>query len=70
MSGHDWSRRQRRAQLREGAKLAQLCGAEAFLLAVVETASTVAALEGGAMVSMDEQFATYQAILAGRRGAA
>jgi hypothetical protein len=50
--------------LREGAKLAQLCGAEVFLLAVVETASSVASLEGGVMISMDEHFENYQAILA------
>jgi nucleotide-binding universal stress UspA family protein len=35
-----------RLALREGAKLAQLCRAEVFLLAVVETSSSVAALEG------------------------
>ena len=60
---YDGSVEGRRA-LREGAKLAQFCGAEVFLLAVVETASSVAALEGGIMISMDEQFANYQAILA------
>ena len=60
---YDGSIEGRRA-LREGAKLAQLCHAEVFLLAVVETASSVAALEGGVMISMDEQFAAYQAILA------
>ena len=60
---YDGSIEGRRA-LREGAKLAQLCGAEVFLLAVVETASSVAALEGGVMISMDEQFETYNAILA------
>ncbi len=53
-----------RLALREGAKLAQLCGAEVFLLAVVEVASSVVALEGGAMISMDEQFEIYQNILA------
>ena len=60
---YDGSIEGRRA-LREGAKLAKLCGAEVFLLAVVETASSVASLEGGVMISMDEQFANYQAILA------
>ena len=60
---YDGSIEGRRA-LREGAKLAQFCGAEVFLLAVVETASSVAALEGGVMISMDEQFETYNAILA------
>lgn len=53
-----------RRVLREGAKLAQLCRANVFLLAVVETASSVAALEGGVMISMDEQFEIYQKILA------
>ena len=60
---YDGSIEGRRA-LREGAKLAQFCGAEVFLLAVVETASSAAAFEGGVMISMDEQFANYQAILA------
>ena len=50
--------------MREGAKLAQSFGAEVFLLAVVETASSVAALEGGVVVSMDDQYAIYEAILA------
>jgi nucleotide-binding universal stress UspA family protein len=49
--------------LREGAKLAQLCDAEVFLLAVVEP-SFGATLEGGVMIPMDEQIATYEAILA------
>jgi nucleotide-binding universal stress UspA family protein len=53
-----------RLALREGAKLAQLCGAEVFLLAVVETAPAVATLEGGVAISMDDQIATYKAILA------
>ena len=60
---YDGSIEGRRA-LREGAKLAQLCRADVFLLAVVETASSVAALEGGVMISMDEQFEIYQEILA------
>ena len=53
-----------RLALREGAMLAQLCRADVFLLAVVETATSVAALEGGVMISMDEQFEIYQKILA------
>jgi len=60
---YDGSIEGRRA-LREGAKLAQFCGAEVFLLAVVETAASVAALEGGIMISMDEQVVAYNAILA------
>ena len=51
-----------RLALREGAKLAQYCGAEVFLLAVVEP-SFGATLEGGVMVPIDDQIATYQAIL-------
>jgi nucleotide-binding universal stress UspA family protein len=60
---YDGSIEGRRA-LREGAKLAQFCDAEVFLLAVVETASTVATLEGGAVIPIDEQIGTYRAILA------
>jgi nucleotide-binding universal stress UspA family protein len=60
---YDGSIEGRRA-LREGAKLAQFCGAEVFLLAVVETAPALATLEGGVAISMDEQIATYKAILA------
>jgi nucleotide-binding universal stress UspA family protein len=51
-----------RLALREGAKIAQYCGAEVFLLAVVEP-SFGATLEGGVMVPIDDQIATYQAIL-------
>lgn len=60
---YDGSIEGRRA-LREGAKLAQLCGAEVFLLAVVENAPALATLEGGVGVSIDEQIAAYKAILA------
>jgi nucleotide-binding universal stress UspA family protein len=59
---YDGSIEGRRA-LREGAKLAQFCGAEVFLLAVVETASSVAPLDGGVMISMDDQYSNYEAIL-------
>jgi nucleotide-binding universal stress UspA family protein len=59
---YDGSIEGRRA-LREGAKLAQLCQAEVFLLAVVETSSGVAALESGVIISMDEQFEIYKTIL-------
>jgi len=58
---YDGSIEGRRA-LREGAKLAQLCRAEVFLLAVVEITS-VASLEGGLAIPIDEQIANYQAIL-------
>jgi nucleotide-binding universal stress UspA family protein len=57
---YDGSIEGRRA-LREGAKLAQLCHAEVFLLAVVEL-STVMPVEGGIPIS--EQSENYKAILA------
>jgi len=60
---YDGSIEGRRA-LREGAKLAQFCGAEVFLLAVMEKAPALATLEGGVAISMNEQIATYEAILA------
>ena len=60
---YDGSIEGRRA-LREGAKLAQFCGADVFLLAVVETYSSAASLDGGVMTSMGEQTAAYEAILA------
>src|SRR3984893_689709 len=60
---YDGSIEGRRA-LREGAKLAQFCGAEVFLLAVVETAPALATLEGVVSISMDERIATYKTILA------
>ena len=59
---YDGSIEGRRA-LREGAKLAQLCRAEVFLLAVVEITS-VASPEGGLAIPIDEQIANYKAILA------
>src|SRR3977135_2831002 len=58
---YDGSIEGRRA-LREGAKLAQLCHAEVFLLAVVEI-NSVASLEGGLAIPMDEQIGNYKAIL-------
>ena len=60
---YDGSVEGRRA-LREGAKLAQICGAEVFLLAVVENAPALATLEGGVGISMDEQISAYKAVLA------
>jgi nucleotide-binding universal stress UspA family protein len=59
---YDGSIEGRRA-LREGAKLAQFCRAEVFLLAVVEI-NSVASLEGGLAIPIDEQIANYKAILA------
>jgi hypothetical protein len=50
--------------LREGAKLAQFCSAEVFLLAVVDISSGSVTLEGGFAIPVEEQIATYKAILA------
>lgn len=58
---YDGSIEGRRA-LREGAKLAQFCGADVFLLAVVETSSR-SSLEGGVLISMGEKTSAYEAIL-------
>jgi nucleotide-binding universal stress UspA family protein len=60
---YDGSVEGRRA-LREGAKLARFCGAEVFLLAVVEISSGTVTLEGGFAIPVEEQIATYEAILA------
>jgi nucleotide-binding universal stress UspA family protein len=60
---YDGSIEGRRA-LREGAKLAQLCGAEVFPLAVVEL-SSITAPEAGLPIALDEQIANYKVILAG-----
>ncbi|WP_426435876.1 universal stress protein [Bradyrhizobium genosp. P] len=59
---YDGSIEGRRA-LREGAKLAQLCRAEVFLLAVVELPSIMTP-EAGLSLSMGEQNANYKAVLA------
>src|ERR1700680_4586881 len=59
---YDGSIEGRRA-LREGAKLAQLCRAEVFLLAVVELSSIVAP-DAGLAFPIDEQTVTYKSILA------
>ena len=59
---YDGSIEGRRA-LREGAKLAQLCRAEVFLLAVVEL-SPIVIPDAGLAVPTDEQTANYRATLA------
>jgi nucleotide-binding universal stress UspA family protein len=59
---YDGSIEGRRA-LREGAKLAQLCRAEVFLLAVVEI-SSIMTPEAGLTVPIELQTADYQTILA------
>ncbi len=58
---YDGSIEGRRA-LREGAKIAQLCNATVFLLAVAEVAAGGGSLEGG-FISVAEQVETYQKIL-------
>jgi nucleotide-binding universal stress UspA family protein len=59
---YDGSIEGRRA-LREGAKLAQLCRAEVFLLAVVEL-SPIISPDAGLTIPIDEQTANYKAVLA------
>ena len=66
---YDGSIEGRRA-LREGARVAQLCGAEVCLLAVVEVSAGTGTLEGGFVLPITEQVEIYGAILGGRRGAA
>jgi nucleotide-binding universal stress UspA family protein len=53
-----------RLALREGAKIAQLCAADVFLLAVVETASNGVGFEGGLVMTIEEQLEAYKPILA------
>jgi nucleotide-binding universal stress UspA family protein len=53
-----------RLALREGAKLAQLCRADVFLLAVVEVSSGSVALEGGFVIPVEDQISSYKNILA------
>ena len=59
---YDGSIEGRRA-LREGAKLAQLCRADVFLLAVVELSSIVIP-DAGLTIPVDDEAAHYRAILA------
>ena len=59
---YDGSIEGRRA-LREGARIAQLCRSEVFLLAVVEL-SSIMTPDAGLTISIDEQNANYTAILA------
>jgi nucleotide-binding universal stress UspA family protein len=59
---YDGSIEGRRA-LREGAKLAQLCRAEVFLLAVVEI-SSIMTPEAGLAIPIEQQADDYKAILA------
>jgi len=59
---YDGSIEGRRA-LREGARIAQLCRAEVFLLAVVEVSAGTGTLEGGLAIPITEQVEIYQNIL-------
>src|ERR1039458_3118902 len=52
-----------RLALREGAKLAQLCHSEVFLLAVVEFSSGSVAMEGSFVIPVEEQISEYKNIL-------
>lgn len=60
---YDGSIEGRRA-LREGARIAQLCGAQVFLLAVVEVSAGTGTLEGGLAIPISEQAEIYNKILA------
>jgi nucleotide-binding universal stress UspA family protein len=60
---YDGSIEGRRA-LREGARIAQLCGAEVFLLAVVEASAGIGTLDGGFVLPIAEQIEDYKKILA------
>lgn len=59
---YDGSIEGRRA-LREGARMAQLCHAEVFLLAVVEVSAGTGTLEGGFALPIAEQVEIYEKIL-------
>jgi nucleotide-binding universal stress UspA family protein len=59
---YDGSIEGRRA-LREGARIAQLCRSEVFLLAVVEVSAGTGTLEGGLVIPITEQVEIYQKIL-------
>jgi nucleotide-binding universal stress UspA family protein len=60
---YDGSIEGRRA-LREGARIAQLCGAEVFLLAVAEVSSGTVGMEGGFVIPISDQVQIYKDILA------
>lgn len=60
---YDGSIEGRRA-LREGARIAQLCGAQVFLLAVVEVSAGTGTLEGGLAIPISEQAEIYNNVLA------
>jgi len=53
-----------RLALREGAKLAQLCHSDVFLLAVVELSAGTVAMEGSFVIPVEDQISDYKNILA------
>ena len=59
---YDGSMEGRRA-LREGARIAQLCNAQVFLLAVVEVSAGTGTLEGGFVIPINEQVEIYNRVL-------
>jgi nucleotide-binding universal stress UspA family protein len=59
---YDGSIEGRRA-LREGARIAQFCNAEVFLLAVVEVSAGTGTIEGGLAIPITEQVEIYKKIL-------
>jgi nucleotide-binding universal stress UspA family protein len=59
---YDGSIEGRRA-LREGARVAQLCGADVHLLAVADVSAATAAVEVGFVMPMTEQVEIYETIL-------
>jgi nucleotide-binding universal stress UspA family protein len=59
---YDGSVEGRRA-LREGARIAQLCSAEVFLLAVVEVSAGAGTLEGGLAIPVIDQSSTSKKFL-------
>jgi nucleotide-binding universal stress UspA family protein len=59
---YDGSVEGRRA-LREGARIAQLCSAEVFLLAVVEVSAGAGTLEGGLAIPVTEQVQYFKKVL-------
>jgi len=55
---------QGRLALREGAKLARLCGAEVFLLAVINLSTGIIMAEGSMPGAVEHQQDAYQKVLA------
>jgi nucleotide-binding universal stress UspA family protein len=60
---YDGSVEGRRA-LREGARIAQICKSEVFLLAVVNVSAGIAIAEGAAAGAVESEWETYEEVLA------